>query len=136
LNCLEAKAAKLADAEADLANANQSKNIDMQRYIDSQADKAGHDAPAVLDQGPPDNSSDPESKEDGKDKDSRIDSVSITTSQAKDYKKYKSFFTKDNVKLLSTSQQNASPRFRYRLDKNQDFFLIFWSLRCAPASGP
>jgi hypothetical protein len=32
LNRLEAKAAKLA--EADLANANQSKNIDMQHYID------------------------------------------------------------------------------------------------------
>jgi hypothetical protein len=86
LNRLEAKADKLAAAEADIANSNQSKNIDMQRYIDSQADKNGHDAPAVQDQGPPGNSSSSESNEDRgeKDKDSRIDSVSITTSQAKD----------------------------------------------------
>jgi hypothetical protein len=59
LNCLDAEAAKLEAAEADLANANQSKNIDMQRYIDLQADKTGQDAPAVLDEGPPDDSSDP-----------------------------------------------------------------------------
>jgi hypothetical protein len=112
LNRLEAKAAKLAAAEADIANSNQSKNIDMQCYIDSQADKTGHDAPAVQDQGPPGDSSSSERKEDWgeKDKDSTIDSVSITTSQAKDYKKNNSFLTKDNVKLLSTFNKDGRMR--------------------------
>jgi hypothetical protein len=53
LNRQEAKAAKLAAEKADLENASQSKHIDTQRYIASQADKSGHIVPKVLDQVPP-----------------------------------------------------------------------------------
>jgi hypothetical protein len=65
LNRLKANAAKLAAAVADKANSNQSmRNIDMQRYIDSQEDKTGQEAPADPDQGPPDDSSSSEGEED------------------------------------------------------------------------
>jgi hypothetical protein len=106
LNRKKAKAAKLVAEKANLANASQSKRINTQRYIALQADKSGHIVPEVLDQGPPGDgdSSDPGSDSNSDretDKDSRIDSVSTTSSQAKDYQKYKSFLTKYNVKLLS-----------------------------------
>jgi hypothetical protein len=80
-----------------------------------QADKSGHIVPEVLDQGPPGDgdSSDPGSNSNSNretDKDSRIDSVSTTSSQAKDYKKYKSFLTKNNVKLLSKFNKDGKMR--------------------------
>jgi hypothetical protein len=82
-----------------LENASQSKRIDTQRYIALQADKSGHIVPDFLDQGPSGNgdSSGPGSNSNKEtDKDSRIDSVSTTSSQAKEYKKYKSFLSKNN----------------------------------------
>jgi hypothetical protein len=113
LNRKDAKAAKIADEKAHIENAIQSKRIDTQRYIVSQADKSGHIVPNVLDQGPPGDgdSSGPGSNSDRDketEKDSRIDSVSTTLSQAKEYKKYKSFLTKNNVKLLSKFNKDGT----------------------------
>jgi hypothetical protein len=98
LNCKEAKTAKLAADKAKRENASKSKRSDTERYIDSQADKSGHINPQVLDQGPPGggDSSDPGSNSDKATAENSImDSVSTTLSQAKEYKKYKSFLTKN-----------------------------------------
>jgi hypothetical protein len=113
LNRKDAKAAKIAAEKADIENESQSKRIDTQRYIASQADKSGHIVPDVLDQGPPGggDSSGPGSNSDSDketEKDSRIDSVSTTLSQEKEYKKYKSFLTKNNVKLLSKFNKDGT----------------------------
>jgi hypothetical protein len=67
LNRKEAKAAKLAAEKTDLANASQSKHIDTQRYIASQADKSGRIVPEVLEQGP---SGDGDSSDPGSDSNS------------------------------------------------------------------
>jgi hypothetical protein len=85
LNRLEAQAAGLAAAEANKATtARSTKSQDMQQYLTTQEDKTGHKAPGDPDQDPPNNSSSSEGADDlgEKDKASRIDSVSITTSQA------------------------------------------------------
>jgi hypothetical protein len=111
LNRKEAKAAKLADDKAKIENASKSKRSDTERYIALQADKSGYIVPEVLDQGPPGggDSSDPGSDSDkATEENSRIDSVLTTLSQAKEYKKHKSFLTKNNVKLLSKSNKDGT----------------------------
>jgi hypothetical protein len=111
LNRKEAKTAKLAADKAERENASKSKRSDTERYIDSQADKSGHINPQVLDQGPPGggDSSDPGSDSNkATEENSLMDSVSTTLSQAKEYKKYKSFLNKNNVKLLSKSNKDGT----------------------------
>jgi hypothetical protein len=100
----EAKAAKLAADKAERENAGKSKHSETERYIDLQADKSGHIIPQVaLDPNPPGggDSSDQESNSDKETEDNSVlDSVSTTSSQKEEYKTYKSFLTKRNLKLL------------------------------------
>jgi hypothetical protein len=108
----EAKAAKLAADKAERENAGKSKRSETERYIDLQADKSGHIEPQVaLDQNPPGggDSSDPESDSDKETEDNSVlDSVSTTLSQKEEYKTFKSFLTKSNVKLLSKFNKDST----------------------------
>jgi hypothetical protein len=112
LNRLEAQAASLAAAEADKATtARSTKSKDIQQYLTTQEDKTGHEAPRDPDQDPPDDSSSSGSDEDLGEKDkAEIDSVSITTSQAIEYERTKSYLSKDNVKLLSKFNKDGRMR--------------------------
>jgi hypothetical protein len=108
----EAKAAKLAADKAERENAGKSKRSETERYIDLQADKSGHIEPQVaLDQNPPGggDSSDPESDSDKETEDNSVlDSVSTTLSQKEEYKTFKSFLTKSNVKVLSKFNKDST----------------------------
>jgi hypothetical protein len=108
----EALAASIAAAEADkAATAESRKRTDIQQYLTTQEDKSRHEAPGDPDQDPPDDSSSSVGDEDlGKKAKAYIDSVSITSSQAREYEKTKSYLSTANVKLLSKFKKDGRMR--------------------------